>query len=92
MCIRDSFVTELAHQRGIPMLAVQHHHAHVAAVLAEHNITEPTFSIALDGGELGTDGTIWGGELLRVDGARFERLGHLVPVSYTHLDVYKRQI
>ena len=91
---RDSFstrfVTELAHQRGIPMLAVQHHHAHVAAVLAEHNITEPTFSIALDGGELGTDGPIWGGELLRVDGARFERLGHLVTLLLVGDDAESR--
>lgn len=91
---RDSFsshfVSELARQRGIPMLAVQHHHAHVAAVLAEHNVREPAFSLALDGGEIGTDGTIWGGELLRVDGARFERLGHLTPITLVGDDAESR--
>ncbi len=73
------FALEFARQRGLPMLGVQHHHAHVAAVLAEHNVTGPVVSLALDGGETGTDGMLWGGELLRVDGARFERLGHLAP-------------
>ena len=91
---RDEFsaaiVAEMARQRGIPMLAVQHHHAHVAAVLAEHHKTEPTFGFALDGGELGTDGTIWGGELLMVDGARFERLGHLAPFTLLGDDAESR--
>ena len=73
------FAADFARLRGIPMLGVQHHHAHIASVLAEHHVTGPVFSLALDGGEIGTDGTVWGGELLRVDGARFDRLGHLAP-------------
>ena len=92
---RDDYTTSLietmAHQREIPLLAVQHHHAHVAAVLAEHHINEPTFGLALDGDELGTDDTLWGSELLKIDGARFERFGHLAPISLLGDDAESRE-
>jgi hydrogenase maturation protein HypF len=74
------FAEALAADRGIAAVGIQHHHAHVAAVMAECGIDEPTLGLALDGFGLGDDGGSWGGELLLVDADGFRRLGHLRPL------------
>ena len=57
-------------------IGVQHHHAHVTSVMAEHDLHEPLMGVALDGTGYGTDGTIWGGEFMVADRCNFERAAH----------------
>lgn len=70
----------LGERLGISAIPVQHHHAHLAAVLAEHGHQGAVVGLAADGVGLGTDGTPWGGELLQLEGCDCERIGHLRPL------------
>ncbi|GAC1594731.1 MAG: carbamoyltransferase HypF [Acidimicrobiales bacterium] len=72
--------SKLASELDLPTLAIQHHHAHVAACMVEHGRVEPVLGLAFDGLGYGPDGTMWGGEYLVADLRSFRRVAHLRPV------------
>lgn len=74
------YTTQLADQYNLVVVPVQHHHAHLASVAAEHHILKPAVGLALDGYGYGTDGEAWGGELLLLDNANIQRLGSFLPL------------
>jgi hydrogenase maturation protein HypF len=76
----EYLATKWALEQDAELVGVQHHHAHAAACLAEHGETGPALALVFDGTGYGTDGTLWGAELLRCDLGSFARLAHLEPV------------
>ena len=75
--LSTSWAKQWAAERQLPTIAVQHHHAHIAACMAEHAIEGPVIGLSLDGTGYGTDGRIWGGEVLIAHLDRFQRWAHL---------------
>ena len=70
----------IASERGIPLLRVQHHHAHMVSCMADNGLEGECLGLIWDGTGLGTDGAIWGGELLAGGARGFERLGSIRPI------------
>ncbi len=75
--LSTSWAKEWAEERGLRLIAVQHHHAHIAGCMAEHGLEGPVIGLSLDGTGYGTDGRIWGGEVLIARLDEFERFAHL---------------
>ncbi len=81
----------VAKELGLPLFPVQHHYAHILACMAENDYTEPVIGVAFDGTGYGTDGTIWGGEILQADLAGFTRLGSITPFRQAGGDKASRE-
>jgi hydrogenase maturation protein HypF len=75
--LSTTWAREWARERGLPLIAVQHHHAHIAGCMAEHGLTDEVIGLALDGTGYGSDGKIWGGEILIAKLDSFARFAHL---------------
>ncbi len=88
----DYHSTRLALAQGTgPKIAVQHHHAHIVGCMAEHRLQGPVIGVAFDGTGYGTDGTIWGGEILIADEENFRRAAHLKPIALPGGDAATRR-
>lgn len=82
---------EIAQRRGIPLIQVQHHYAHILSCMAENGVTERVIGLSFDGTGYGDDGTIWGGELLLCDPFGYERAGSVQPFTQTGGDLSAKE-
>ena len=76
----DYLSTRYALESGLPLIPVQHHHAHIASCMAENGLTSRVIGLSFDGTGYGPDNTVWGGEILIADYAGYERVAHLATV------------
>lgn len=75
--VTTSIAEEYATRNHLPLFRVQHHHAHVASVMAEHNLQGKVIGVSFDGTGYGNDEKIWGGEFLLCEAGEFDRVAHL---------------
>ncbi|OMH32123.1 carbamoyltransferase HypF [Motiliproteus sp. MSK22-1] len=87
----SDFARHVAAEKQIPLIKVQHHHAHAAAVAAEHQIQDSYLALTLDGLGVGCNGELWGGELLSVENGQMCRLGYLNPLTLPGGDKASRE-
>lgn len=85
------YTSELAGAYGLPVLSVQHHHAHALSVIAEHGLRGPVLGVCFDGTGYGDGGAVWGGEFLLCEGSAFRRAGHLAEIPMIGGDVSMKQ-
>ena len=83
--------TVVAQELGLPVLKVQHHYAHILSCMAENDCEEKVIGVSFDGTGYGTDGTIWGGEILIADHQGFTRLGSIQPFVQVGGDVSAKE-
>ena len=83
--------SEVAEEFGLPVVRVQHHYAHILSCMAENDCEGPVIGVSFDGTGYGTDGTVWGGEILLCDRRTFTRAGHIVPFRQVGGDAAARE-
>ncbi len=81
----------IAKELGLPLFPVQHHYAHILSCMAENDYDKPVIGVSFDGTGYGTDGTIWGGEILQADYAGFKRLDSITPFRQAGGDKASRE-
>ena len=81
----------VAEETGLPLEKVQHHFAHILSCMAENDVNEKVIGVSFDGTGYGTDGTIWGGEILLCDTPGFERAGSIRPFKQVGGDASSKE-
>ena len=89
--ISENLAEKISQKRSIPLIRIQHHHAHALSVMAEHHLKGPVLAFVFDGTGYGTDGTIWGGEILLCEGKSMKRAGHLESLPLLSGDISMKQ-
>ncbi len=87
----DYNTTAVAEAMGLPLLKVQHHYAHILSCMAENDQASPVIGVSFDGTGYGTDGTVWGGEIMTADYEGFKRLASIDPFVHVGGDAAVRE-